>query len=540
MEDDDLLKKLGADDASDRTVAQRELVSRGEKQRPALLKILLNEEEEKATRIAALGALESFWNIKVQEAFETVLAKGDPDLRRLAADGLGLNAKKGDDAAQTALQKALSDDEPAVRRAAALAMGHLGADGAIEALANMIAFDDRKDTVLFDGYVRALESLGKPGLERLIELSESGVQQELDRAVNVFGMLRTRAGAELLPTMLKNYHLNNPQKAALLRSYDNYLLDPPVSMEPVLTYILAQPKAAPEVTLAALEVLSLNNALKSERAGDMAADAARPEGPSRAFVGVEGHRGYEVDAGGAAPGEVTGRRQPAATRSGKRWSRRCGHSTTRRRRRSCRRSSPIPRRRRNPSNTLRIESLRTLAAIDRPAGTKAARTVLEKYDAPLENVAVEILGDEPDGARFAAKLYLDKKLPRELLPQVIGGVAQACRPARRPVEAAQRGDEERPTRVEHAGGGGAGARAGRDERQSQARPDALSQRQNAGVHQLSSPGGRRRQRRPDLTRLWDTQSIEKIMESISSRARKSRKAIRRIRRRRRRVRPIRD
>ncbi len=68
--------------------------------------------------------------------------------------------------------------------------------------------------------------------------------------------------------MLKNVHLSDKQKAELLRSYDNYLLDPPLSVEPVLAYLLANPKEPAEVKLAGLEVLSVNGALKGDKAGD--------------------------------------------------------------------------------------------------------------------------------------------------------------------------------------------------------------------------------------------------------------------------------
>ena len=72
---------------------------------------------EGRARIAALGALESFWNDDVEKAFCGVLHRGEPDLQRLAADGLGLNAAPGDEKVHGELLKHLGDDEPAVRRA---------------------------------------------------------------------------------------------------------------------------------------------------------------------------------------------------------------------------------------------------------------------------------------------------------------------------------------------------------------------------------------------------------------------------------------
>ncbi len=147
------MKTLASEDASDRTKAQRELVKRGDKNRAALLKLLQNGEQPLPARLAALGALESFWNDEVHKTFGEVLAEGEKPLRRLAADGLGLNAPRGDKTAQDYLLKALNDNDLSVRRAAALAMGRIAAPGAADALINTLAFDDSEDVYLRDGIV---------------------------------------------------------------------------------------------------------------------------------------------------------------------------------------------------------------------------------------------------------------------------------------------------------------------------------------------------------------------------------------------------
>src|SRR5207302_905193 len=119
--------------------------------------------------------------------------------------------------------------------------------------------------------------MGKPGIEKLLALSDSGVAKDLDRVVEVFQAARSRAAYEALPGLLKNYHLTPDQRAALMRSFNNYLLDPPISLEPVADYLLTLPKAPPKgsevppklakelaaltpVKLAALEVLSTGGA----------------------------------------------------------------------------------------------------------------------------------------------------------------------------------------------------------------------------------------------------------------------------------------
>jgi putative membrane-bound dehydrogenase-like protein len=233
----DLLKTLAGEEASDRAKAQRELVRRGDKNLAALLDFLRDGEQPLTAHIAALGVVESFWDKEVQKVFERELAHGEGPLRRLAADGLGRNAAPGDKNIHEALLKALNDNDLAVRRAVALAMGRVAAPGAADALVNTLAFDEEQDVYLRDGIVRAIERLGKPGIDRLLALAESGVRKETDRVVDAFAALRTRAGYEGLPNLLKYPHLSREQRFKLIRSCENYLLDPPISPDPLFDYL---------------------------------------------------------------------------------------------------------------------------------------------------------------------------------------------------------------------------------------------------------------------------------------------------------------
>jgi putative membrane-bound dehydrogenase-like protein len=231
--DEDLLKTLAGEEGSDRTKAQRELVRRGRKEQVALLKLLEDGEQPLTARIAALGILESFWNEDVRKAFKEVLERGEGPLRRLAAEGLGRNAATGDKIVHDCLLKALNDNDLSVRRAAALAMGRIAAPGAADALVNTLAFDDSGDVYLRDGLLRAIEGLGNPGIDRLLALAESGVPKDTDNVVDAFAALRTRAAYEGLPSLLKYPHLSNEQRVKLLRSCGNYLLDPPITLDPL-------------------------------------------------------------------------------------------------------------------------------------------------------------------------------------------------------------------------------------------------------------------------------------------------------------------
>src|SRR5262249_23560266 len=99
LSDDELLKKLASENGSDRRQAQLELVKRGEKQRPGLIRLLEDTEASLPARLTALGALHRFWNAEVAEAMKGRLVDSDPDVRRLAVEALGVHgAAKGTEA----------------------------------------------------------------------------------------------------------------------------------------------------------------------------------------------------------------------------------------------------------------------------------------------------------------------------------------------------------------------------------------------------------------------------------------------------------
>jgi len=207
------------------------------------------------------------WSAGAQAAALSALEHdSNPDVRRLAADAVGLNAAKSDGDVHAVLLRALNDAAPEVRRSAALAMSRVAADWAPDNLVNTWAFDDDRDPYLRDGLVRAIEGLGKPGAERLIALGESGSRKELDKAVQAFTMMRMRPAVDALPRMLENPHLTTPQRAALVRSYENYLLDPPVSLAPMVQYLIDHPAEDPSVKLAGAEALATGGTAPGDKA----------------------------------------------------------------------------------------------------------------------------------------------------------------------------------------------------------------------------------------------------------------------------------
>jgi putative heme-binding domain-containing protein len=166
------------------------------------------------------------------------------------------------------------------------------------------------------------------------------------------------------------------------------------------------------------------------------------------------------------------------------------------------------------SVSFQIEALRTLAALEDAAGQEAARKLLDRKDGKLQSEAVQILGAHADGAKLVGERFLAKRLPPELLPSVTDALRRHA--TRQPAlaklltEVMKGGllvslDKAEVERVRQLVG-----TKGHPER---GRALYLNHRVLACVtcHCLEGIGGNVG---PDLTRIWDTQSVEKIMESI--------------------------
>jgi putative membrane-bound dehydrogenase-like protein len=509
LEDAELVKTLESPSASDRYYAREELRRRGAGNRPALLKLLQNGDAPLTSRIAALGILESFWNEEVAAAFAVVLHTGDADLRRLAADGVGRNSKHGDADAQNHLLKQLSDDDLSVRRAVAMAIGRIAAPGAGEILTNALAFDDGQDVYLRDGLIRALESLGKSGMDALLTLAESGDPKKLDKAIAAFVAFRSRPAAAALARLLSNPHLKASQRAELVRSCSNYLLEPPVSLEAIYDYLLGPHSPSEEVKLAALEMYSSSGFAQSDKAsiwllrmlndGESRVQLAAIRALQNSRVSGTGQRLLDLLQSSEQSSSVRQEVLKALRQQGDKAA-----------------ATPLKALLAGPEepSPLKIEALRTLASLDAAEAALAARPLLHSPNAALQTEAVVTVGADAAGAKLAASQLLEKKLPSDLLPQVSAALRKHVD---KDSEAAQlltdvmkhglsvANNPEEVARIRKLV-----ARKGNPQR---GKTIYLNSKTVACVscHRMEGVGGNVG---PDLTRLWDTQSVEKIIESI--------------------------
>ena len=505
--DEEIIKNVAHVDMSVRSAVQKELVRRGEKLRPELLQILAESEQHNA-RISAIGVLQSFWNDDVRDAFLMTLQETDHEMRRIAIEGLGRNGTPGDEKIHAALAKALADTDLPVRRAVALAIGKINAAGAADVLVNAYKFDDGRDVYLTDAYLRAIERCGKAGIDRLIGLAQSGDDIDRNLAVSAFTGLRTRAGAAAIPDLLSDPHLTPKQRVTVIKSYSNYLLDPPVSFDPLMDFLMLRMKEPLAVQTAAIETLAETGNLKGARVVNLLTswlDADMADARLTAIRAIETAR-----LGEAAPRLVQAlgdKNRDANERIAILKALRVLNDKTAVETLKSIFEAPEP-------AFLRIEALRSLAAIDPAAAQPIAIKLLEQPDAKLQSEAVYVLGAKPEGAKLVGQRFLDKKLPSELLPEV----SEALRKH-------STNNQELTKLLTDVMKGGLllSLEPGQVEKVRQLVLTKGSPQRGKAIylgsktlncvncHKLEGIGG---QVGSDLTKLWETGTIEKIMESI--------------------------
>ncbi|WP_020475471.1 PVC-type heme-binding CxxCH protein [Zavarzinella formosa] len=506
--DAELLKSLAAESMTDRQIARMELVRRGEKNRAGVLEAFNDGNLGFDARSAALGVLESMWNADVRKAVLEVFDETDGDLKRLAIEALARHAQATDTDLAHVLIKMLGDHDRSLRRAAALALGKLNPPNIAEDLVISLRTDKGIDPFLTDGYLRAIERLGKPGITALLDLARSGNQGYRERCVTAMQACRSPEAFAALPELLLDPHLSADQRAELIASATNYQFNPPVKTDALLAAIgkIAQPSAgelsAIVTTLAEMNSLSGETSLTLTQA---ALESDKPETRLAAIAAIEKSRSGEL-----AP--VLLRALDDKSRD---VSERIAILKALRNLNKPGLGDAVKALfKSNPPALLRAEAMRTLAAIDPAAVAPLATESLESADAKLQAEAVQLLGATPEGAKLIGQRFLDKKLPRELLPQVSDALRKHS--AKDPAIGKLLTDVMRggllvslePAQVEKVrqlvltrGDAGRG------------RALYLNSQSLACVtcHKLEGVGG---QVGPDLTRLWDTASIEKIIESM--------------------------
>jgi len=507
LPDDKLVMKLESPNLTDRVEARKEIVRRGVKGRDRVMQQFVSGTLNAEGRLVAIGALQAYWNQDVEDLFRLLLNDISPDVRRLAAEALGRHAKPKDLRAQESLLKLLNDDSPAVKRTAALAIARIGADGAADALVTAWKFDESKDPFLVDGYLRSIERLGKPGMQAMLTLADSGDARDSERVAAAFLTFRTKVAVESLPLILANIHIAPETRAELVRSYTNYQFDPPQPTDPILNYLTTGPAKPAAVQVAGLEVLAAMGDLNSPRATKYIMDLLDSAEPATRLAAIQ-----TVE---------TARFTPASKRLTEMLV-----DTTR----------PVPERAAvlkalrtvagpNASTilvellnkpepaTLKVDALRALATSAPALARLEAVRLLDQPDPALLSEAVTVLATTQEGAKIIGERFVAKKLPKELFQKVTDALAKF---ATDPAIAKLQGEVLK-----------GGLFVSLDPAKSEQIRKLVATKGDpqrgkiiylntailacATCHSMEGVGGKVG---PDLTRIWDTSTLDKLLESI--------------------------
>ncbi|HZZ81955.1 MAG TPA: PVC-type heme-binding CxxCH protein [Gemmataceae bacterium] len=513
--DEDLLKTLDSENFSDRLRAQQEIVRRGDKQKDKLVEILKNANEKTVqTRIAAIGALQS---IQPFDATPFIDRLRDPsaDIRRLAADALALNCKKDGDV-HDALSANVNEADPAVKRAIYIAIGRNNAPLAADVIVNGLQFDKGNDDYLWDGLVRALEFTGKDGIAKLLALADSGAGKDLDRVLEIYPTLRTREAVEKLPVLLANYHVKPEQKAQLIRTYLYCQVEPPISVAPLEKFLDDLPKA-PTKKITEGQLNSMKLAALDVLASSGKVDSAKVKATLIAMLKAEDPKSRQAVLTTIADAKLTSAtpilidQLAAATEDADKLAliRTLGLLSERSA------FNAVQAHARAKSPALRIEVLRALSSIDYRPARKIAESLLDDADVQVQREAVVMLGQSVEGARVVGQRFVAKKLPRAMLPEVSESLRRFA-------------GKENPDVAELLSNVVKGGLLVSLEPDELKRVSAMVQKQGdplrgrqlylnhktvacMSCHRLEGIGGNVG---PDLTRVWDTLSLEKVMESM--------------------------
>lgn len=501
LQNPELTAALGSPDFSDRLIARNELVRRGQY---ATLEVLTQFAKlPKIARLPALGVLQQNWNADIQTLFISLLADSDHNVRRTVIDALAQHVKVGDAVIHDALVKCLRDPNPTVRRVAAHAVARVSHDAA-SILAAWKA-EESKDPFLIDAYIRGIERCEKEGVNALITLAESGNGPDFDRAVTAFCAMRTRPFGDALLKMLSNVHASEGQRVALLRSIPNYQDEPPLPLEPFAEFLTQSTKLTVTERVVGLEVLSgggltgnagaklvlslLNDESWEVRSAAIAAadsQKLKAAGPALLDWAIDTKRPTEERVAAIKALRTTG----DASMAGILLFQLAGKAPT----------------------YLKTEVLRTAMTFNPAMARIAAEGLLDHSDQALVAEAVSILGSTKPGAKIVGERFVDGKLPKNLLPRIAEAVRNHAV-----------NDPAYQTLYDNIMRGGlklTSAEASRMGSQVAFRGSAVRGKDlylNATklacvtCHRMEGVGG---QIGPDLTRLWDTMTVEKIIESI--------------------------
>jgi len=281
--DADLLQTFASTlDFEVRERAQRQLLSRDGNRYADFERIALDESASLPARVSAFGAICQLDWSAAEECAKQLISDPSSDMRRVAAEAIGHHTEYKQATFELAaglLACADLDVHPAVRRAAAIAAGSVGAVAPSAELKGHIANElletlrkvDHTDAYLFDGILRGIERCGAEGIAQLTAMAISNADAQRELASELFLALRTHEAAAGLDKLLTGdtSQFTEEQLGRLLTGYRHIVVRPSIDAAGAYTWLERNPDASADLQVTALETLGLIGGGKSPVVTDL-------------------------------------------------------------------------------------------------------------------------------------------------------------------------------------------------------------------------------------------------------------------------------
>ena len=542
--DDELAKILDGKDFELRDRALDELARRvaAGKSKFSFLDFAKGDSHSVGGRGAAMGGACRAYDETVQTDLAELLKDKDADIRRLACEAIARNtndqlvSSDSVDLFDNLAEISINDPSLAARRAAAISLGHLAGlldpelqlgDLAAASLVEAYLKAPADDLQLRDGIIRGLESAGHYGLKQIEMLILLSNGDGVELGVSLIEAMRTEQAGRLLDKILTENpaHLTAGQWGRLLNTYRHILVEPAIPTVAITNWLAAHPDADPLVQIEGLQSLGLSRQLGSdtgdaEAIGKVAAKLLQNKDEEVRIAAISA-------IGDAQIAPLSKQLAAVLSDSSRSVAERAAVVRALGQLRS--RTLPFSGEKTTPGvetvlddlekviadekqGSIRGDALTLLATVDFGRAAPVAQKLLESEDGAMVAAAINALGANRDQAQQIGQRFVDGKFSRNLLPQVAEAV-------RRHALADKSGELTALLNKIYAGGLVFDAK---DEKLSELLKTGVAARgrtvffdeqrtQCAKCHQLEGTGGKIG---PDLTRVWETQTTTKVIESM--------------------------
>ena len=521
-----LVETLSDLDYGIRRAASLELIRRGADKLPVeeLSKLFDTKTSSPFARLHALGLL--FATIADRPEFLKFLEAGitdaDPSVKRYAIELAGRVKFANDASAQTiadAVSTAVAEIEPdQIRRAAFVALGAFESlkdrgirhDTSAELIARELVergvWAAQGDAFLRDGITRGLERLGPAGLAAVVKALGSKDEALVKSALFALQGWRTEEGlAVVLEEATTGSPLASETRAGLFRNLREMVVNVPAT--PVANWLANHSDAAVEPRVEAIRLLNAMHQKALLAAQQVLPGLLKDKDASVRLAAIALSREVRSDDAEQALTAIVESEDRAGEERGAALASLRGYGGIN--------LAPLAKKliaAKELDPSLRLELFRTLGSTDIKTAIPLATPYLADSNRELRHEAITILGRHADSALLVAKNYESGKIPREDLTFVI----EAIRPHATPELQAILQELLKKTLLKVPDGVEANrfrmfvAREGNPDR---GRAIYLDAKKGgcATCHRLEGIGGAVG---PDLTRVWETLSFDKRVESI--------------------------